>query len=324
MSLTWEERESVTDDYYMADGKKAVDIHFNTSYLLNAFLKQNKGIMERPDGGEKFRIPLKYDGQEAGFYGRGDTISSDFRENINAAYFSPKHAYGNATVLRIDEQKNSGAYAEVQLTVSKISSAQKSITKLLAQSIYDLPGGDANRITGLRALCNETSTTKYGDIAEDDLVSSDGTKPWEGKMVSTTTTLTLANLRVGRSAAKVRDGKGGRPDLVVTTETNFNTISDILQAQQRFTDSKETAKAGFTGLWFEGMDIFPDDYCPASHMFWINSSHLGFAVYKSGMFVRTAWKVIPDSPEDKTMKIYFDGNMVCNNRKAHQGYSDIS
>lgn len=92
MALTWAERESVTDDYFMADGKKAVDIYFDTSFLLNYFIKQNKGIWERPSGGEKFRIPLEYDGQEAGFYTRGDTISSDFRENINAAYFDPKHA----------------------------------------------------------------------------------------------------------------------------------------------------------------------------------------------------------------------------------------
>lgn len=226
--------------------------------------------------------------------------------------------------MRIDELANNGPYAEVQLTTSKIAGAQKSITKLLADSIYDLPGGDASRLTGLRACCNETTSTSYGDIAEADLVANDGTKPWEGKMTSTTTTITLAILRTGRSAAKIRDGRYGKPDLITTTETNYNVIADILQAQQRFTDGKETAKAGFTGLWFEGMEIFPDDYCPSSHMFWLNSQHLGFAIYQGGLFMRTKWKIIPDSPEDKTMKIYFDGNMVCNNRKAHQGYSAIS
>lgn len=324
MALTWAERESVTNDYFMADGKKAVDIYFDTSFLLNWFMKQKKGIMERPSGGERFRIPLEYDGQESGFYTRGDTISSDFRENVNAAYFQPKHAYGNATVLRVDELANAGEYAEVQLTVSKVAGAQKSITKTLADSIYDLPGGDAARLTGLRACCNETTSTSYGDIAEADLVAADGTKPWEGKMTSTTTSITLAILRTGRSAAKIRDGRYGKPDLVVTTETNYNVIADILQAQQRFTDGKETVKAGFTGLWFEGMEIFPDDYCPSSHMFWLNSIHLGFAIYKNGMFVRTPWGKIENSPDDKTMKIYWDGNMVCNNRKAHIGYSAIS
>ena len=85
-----------------------------------------------------------------------------------------------------------------------------------------------------------------------------------------------------------------------------------------------TVKAGFTGLHFEGADIFPDDYCPSSNLFALNSFHYGFAIHQKGYMVRSKWKVIPDSPEDKTMKIYFDGNTICNNRKAHQGYSAIS
>jgi len=144
-------------------------------------------------------------------------------------------------------------------------------------------------------------------------------------MTSTTTTITLNVLRTGATNAKVRDGAGGKPNLVVTTEANWNTIADLLQVQQRFTEKGSNAvKAGFTGLWFEGKDIFPDDYCPADHMFFLNTKHLGFAVHKDKYYKRTKWKVIPDSPEDKTMKIYWAGNMICNNRKAHQGYSDIS
>ena len=66
MSLTFAERESVTNDYFMADNGKAMDIYFRESYALTYFLKQHKGIWERPNGGEKIRIPLEYDGQESG------------------------------------------------------------------------------------------------------------------------------------------------------------------------------------------------------------------------------------------------------------------
>jgi hypothetical protein len=40
--------------------------------------------------------------------------------------------------------------------------------------------------------------------------------------------------------------------------------------------------------------------------------------------MRTKWKVIPDSPEDKTMKIYWDGNMIVNNRKGQIAHSNLS
>lgn len=324
MALPFEELEAITNDYFMADGGKAVDIYFNTSFLLNYLMKQQKGIWERPEGGPKIRIPLEYDGQEAAFYARGDTLSSDDRESVNAAYFDWKHAYGNATIYRIDTLKNAGRYAEVQLVVQRVSGAQKSLTKVLAESIYDLPGGDSKRLTGLRALCNEDADLAYGGIAENDLVAKDGTKPWEGKMVATSTVIRLDVLRDMATAAKIRDGKGGKPDFFITTEEIFNTICDILQAHQRFRDGEETVKAGFTGVYFEGKEVFPDDYCPANHIFALNSNHIGFAIHRDGYFMRSKWKVIPDSPEDRTMKIYWDGNMVCNNRKGHIGYSNVS
>lgn len=324
MTLPFAELESITDDYFMLEDGKAVDIYFDASFLMTYLMKQQKGIWERPDGGRKIRIPLEYDGQEAEFYSRGDTVSSDDRESVNAAYFDWKHAYGNATVYRVDTLENSGEYAHVQIVTQRVSGAQKSLTKLLAGSIYDAPMGSSKRLTGLLACCNETTTTAYGAIQEADLVAADGTTPWEGKLTSAATALTLNEIRTARINAKLRDGAKGRPDLVVTTETNFAIIADILQAQQRFTDGKMTAQVGFTGVHFEGCDIFPDDYCPASHLFALNSYHIGFAIHQKGYFMRSPWKVIPDSPEDKTMKIYWDGNLVVNNRKGHQGYSSIS
>ena len=324
MALPFEELEAITNDYFMADGGKAIDIYFDTSFLLNYLLKQQKGLWERPDGGMKIRVPLEYDGQEAGFYSKGDTISSDDRESLNAAYFEWKHAYGNATVYRIDSLKNAGRYAEVQLVAQRVGGAQKSLTKLLASSIYDTAGAGSNRLTGLLACCNETATTAYGQIAEDDLVSDDGTKPWEGKVTTTTEGISLSVMRDMATAAKLRDGARGKPNMIVMPESLWNVVADILQAQQRFVDSSTTANAGFTGLKFEGKDLFPDDYCPSGYAFALNSAHVGFAVHKSGNFMRSKWKVIPDSPEDRTMKIYFDGNMIVNNRKAHIAHSNLS
>ena len=65
MTLTFQELESITNDYFMMENGQAVDIYFDTSFLLTYLMKQQKGIWERPPGGEKIRVPLEYDGQEA-------------------------------------------------------------------------------------------------------------------------------------------------------------------------------------------------------------------------------------------------------------------
>jgi hypothetical protein len=322
MSLTYAELESITNDYFLSG--EAQDIYFNDSFLLNYFLKQKKGLYRVINGGKQIRVPLMYDGQEAGFYSRGDSLSSDDKEAVNTAIFTLKHAFANATIYRIDGLENMGDYAKVELVTSRTAGAQKSLMHTLAGSLYDAPGGSSNRLTGLRSLCNETATTAYGGIAEDDLVASNGTKPWEGKMVSTPTAVSLSLITTIRRLAKVNDGPQGKPNLITTTEAIFEDFLNILQAQQRLTEGKETAKAGFTGLYYAGADVFPDDFCPASHVFGLNTSHVGMAVHKSGNFVRLPWAYIPDSADDKTMKILVDLNLICNNRKAHQGYSNVS
>jgi hypothetical protein len=328
MALTFTELQAITNDYFIMDGKKAIDIYFSDSFLMWQFMDKKKGIFERPSGGERWRIPLEYDGQEGGFYSRGEALSSDSKEIINAAFANPKHAYGNATIYRPDELAAAGEYAEVQLVQSQLGSAQKTVRKKIAQNIYGQNTDADKNITGLRSCCFGTSSVAYLGIAEDDLVSSDGvTKPWAAKGTATAEAISLPVIRSLRSLAKIGDGAGGRPDVGVTTETLFNVVSGILQVQQRFTEDKSVTKAGFTNLVFEGMTITPDDYIAAGYFFAVNSSHYGWAIHKDGFFQRTPWGDLTNSPNGiagKTMKIFWDGNQVVSNRKAHAGHSNLT
>ncbi len=212
----------------------------------------------------------------------------------------------------------------VQLAQQRVAGAQKTVTKKIADSLYNEPGGSTEELTGLMACCEETTTTAYGDIQEADLVAEDGTTPWKGKRNTTAETITLDVLRNLRSEAKIRDGMNGKPDLLVTTETLYNTIVSILQVQQRFVKDAKTAQASFTGVEFEGTSFFPDDYMPSGTLIGINSKFYGFAVHQKGYFMRAKWEKLPNSAEDKTMKIYFDGNAVCSNRKSHKAHTNLT
>lgn len=194
----------------------------------------------------------------------------------------------------------------------------------LATSLYSGLEGDSENLTGLNSVCDTTSSTNYGGYAEDDIVSADGSKVWAGQGSSTTTTLSLSELRDIKTAAAYGKGKMARPDFMATTEANYDTLLNILQVQQRFTEGVHTAKAGFNGVHFEGTDVFPDRYCPSSNLYALNSKHVGFAIHKKGLFQRTPWEFIAGSARDKTMKIFFDGNFVCNNRRANYRHSAIS
>jgi len=318
--------EATTNDYFMVDDKKANDLYFESEFLLDHFLKNKKGLMERPGGGLKIRVPIRYDGNTAGFYSKGDTISSDKKDAITAALFEWRHCYGNATILRIDTLLNAGAEQFIDLVWEELYGAQMSLTQILAESIFDDVGGSTERFTGVRAMCNETTTTAYGGITEAEVLSEDGTYVWEGMTKTTAEFLTADVVRTLRSDANYGLGKKSKPDLGATTETLYNSLVSQLAVQQRFVSNTESApvKAGFTGIRFEEMDIFPSKGCPSGWFFGINSSHFGFAIHKKGMFVRTPWHIIEGSPEDKTMKIFVDGNTICNNRRAHKAHSGLT
>ena len=325
MALTFTELEATTRDYFKADGGKAQDIYFTDSMACDYYLKKHKGLWERSPGGKSIMVPLEYDMQKGGFYTRSDALDSDDVESVNSAKFLIKHGYGNATLYRTDELDNAGEYAEVQLVNQRLFGAQKTIRKYVANNFYSAASDSATTPTGLRALTSETSTSKYGNIAEDDLVSDDATKAWEGKTNSTTETISLEVIQTLRSDAKFGNGSGGKPDVGFTTETLFNKISRILQVQQRFTTDSDTVKAGFTHVVYEGWIIVADDYCPSGYFFGINSNHFGFVVHKKGLFVRTPWMNLQSTGVmGRSLKILWDGNMICNNRQAHKAHSNLS
>jgi hypothetical protein len=325
MALTFTELEAITKAYFKADNKKAVDIYFNSSFLLDRLMNKKKGIFERPAGGLNIRVGLKYDGAEGGFYSRSSTLSSNDKVNINAAYFDWKHAYANATLYRVDELQNAGEYAEVSLATDKIETAQETLTKILANQVYSQVADGAEEVNGLGSVCLNGTSVAYGHIVPTDLVSTDASTPWAAVNTTAAAGISLAVIRTLASSAKVNDGAKGKPNLGVMPEALFNQVSAILQTQQRFTQDTDTVKAGFTNLVFEGKILAADDYCPTGHLYLINENYIGFAIHKDGFFVRTAWgDLTPTGIAAKSMKIFWDGNMICTRRKAHAAQTNLT
>ncbi len=231
----------------------------------------------------------------------------------------------NATVYRIDELKNEGIYAEVALVTSKLETAQKTASNKISQNVYGNVADSSELLTGLGAMCFGADATAYGGIAANDLVATDGSKPWIAVDTTTTEPISLSVIRTLASSAKIYDGPKGKPDVGLTTETLFNIIAGILQVQQRFVQDTDTVKAGFQHLVFEGKILAADDFCTSGYLFLLNSNHVGFAIHKNGYFARTPWmELLPTGTVARTLKIFWDGNIVCNNRKAHAGHSNLS
>ena len=213
----------------------------------------------------------------------------------------------------------------MQFVTQKVANAQKTVTKKIADQIYNADADGSVNVTGLRSCCFAGNSTAYGAITPTDLVATDGSYPWRGINTTAAAGMSLAVIRTLASTAKIYDGPQGKPDVGLTTETLFNIISGILQTQQRFTQDTDTVKAGFTHLVFENKIIAADDYCPSGYLFLLNSNFIGFAIHKDGYFARTPWAdLITANVFARSMKIKWHGNIVVSNRKAHAGQSSLT
>lgn len=319
--------DAATDDWFMIEGGKAQDIYFETSFLLDYFIKQKKGLFKRPTGGKKISVLIRYDGNQGGFFARGGILDSTKREAITKVHFAWKNVFSNGTIYWTDTLDNAGPEAYINLIDEEVSGAVETHTEIMATSLYTGLEGDVENFTGLKSATDGTATLAYGGYASNDIVSEDGTKVWTGSTNTNTVAMSMNAIRTGKTVAAYGKKKKQEPDLMVTTETNFNTIRAILEPQQRFTEMKsmsEPVKAGFNGVYFEGTDIFPDRYCPASNAFLINSAHAGFVFHKEALHSRKPWEYIAGSARDKTMKILSRGNFVCNNRRSMYRWSAIA
>jgi len=321
MALVYaDEMTAISNDYFALDkGKKAFDIAYQTSYLVNLLLKQRKGYFEEMEGGDYFRVLLDYDEVEGDFYTRGDSIEANYVETVNAARFQPKHLVGTGVVTRIDQLKTGGDYGKIDLVRHQTEKAMQRATLIIARSFFDEYGAGAARLTGIGACCDETASRAYGGFAEDDLVrKSDSTKPWEGKRETTAASIATSVIRTQVRDTHQADGINKEADRYVTTRLLFDSLRTQLEAQQIYRNDDEMAKAGFIGVKVDSVQVFPDDFCPATWGFAMTTKCIGFACYKGGYFERTAWRLIPNKADDKFMNVYCDMNLVVNNRGVHK------
>lgn len=315
MALTRSELESITRDFFLADNGAAWDNYFTSNYLINRGLKKP---IKKPKGGVQIKLPLTYDRMAGGSFYGADQFDTAHRTTINSALFPWKNYYVNVTVTWDEELENNGPEEEVDMVVSKLENAQNSIQYDLGDGLYtDGTGNTSKDLTGLLALFNTTTSTAYGGITEADM------SVWSAKASSTSAAFTPAVVRAMRTGAKVGDSQKDKPNLVVTTDTLYDSFLNQLQMHQRM-DSPQAAKAGFDGvLMLDQAEIFADGKCPSGNCFALNDRFWGFIVHANAEFVRTAWKV-PTNQATKSMQILWKGNMVCSRRSAHYRRSGLS
>jgi hypothetical protein len=270
----------------------------------------DKGRIRTETGGTKIVEQLIY-GQNStvASYSGYETLSLTPQEGISAAEFDWKQYGASIAISGIEEAKNNGEHAIINLLESKIMQAEESMREGFNQMFYsDGTGNSGKNWNGLGNLVESGNTV--GGINS---ATGQGNDWWRSYEENTAGALTLLQMATAYNSVSVGND---HPDVILTTQTLFEKYEALLQPQLRYTDTK-TADAGFQNLLFKSAPIMYDVHCNAGTMYFLNSKYIKLVGHSDKWFAQTDF-VRPENQDARFALIMCYGNMVISNR-AKQG-----
>lgn len=281
----------------------------------NALLSrlQQRGNTRTVSGGSLIFEELTFaENGNVGWYSGYDLLPVAAQDVISSAQFDFKQAACPVIISGLDELRNSGEEAFIDLMEGRIKVAEASMMNLLAQGVYsDGTAAGGKQITGLNAAVPVNPAV--GVYAGIDRAAWNF---WRSKSTTAGAALTPTTIQGAFNDMWAQLVRGSdRPDLIVVDNFMWSTYMASLQAIQRFT-SPNSAKLGFPSIQYMDADVVLDGGIG------------GFAVTRTAYFLNTKylfWRphadrnLVPLSPsrryainQDAEVAILaFCGNLTC-------------
>lgn len=266
----------------------------------------DKGRIRMLDGGTKIVEPLIY-GQNStvASYSGYDTIALTAQTGITAAEFDWKQYAASIAISGIEEAKNNGDSAVLNLLEAKVLQAEESLREGFNTMFFgDGTGNSGKDWNGLGNLVEASGTV--GGINR----ATGGNEYWRSYEENTAGALTLAQMATAYNTVSVGND---HPDMILTTQTLFEKYEALLMPQLRYTDTK-TADAGFQNLLFKAAPVVYDTGCTAGVMYFLNSKYLTLVGHSGKWFSQTEF-VRPENLDAKYALIMCYGNLTVRNAK---------
>jgi hypothetical protein len=247
------------------------------------------------------------------FYSGYESLDVSPSDVLSAAVFDYKQLAGNVTISGLEQIKNSGTEALINLLEARINVLEKSLMNSLSTSLYsDGTGTSGKEVGGLQLIVADAGTGTVGGIN-----SSTFTFWQNAQTTATSSAFSVANVQTDMNTIYLSLVRGAdSPDLVMAGTNAYTAFLGSLQAIQRIT-SDDMARSGFTSLQYLNSDVVFDSACNTNRMYFLNTDYLRLEVAASRDFVPGEAKMSVNQDAMVT-PMFWSGNLTCSNR-ALQG-----
>jgi hypothetical protein len=247
------------------------------------------------------------------FYSGYETLDVSPSDVLSAAVFDYKQLAGNVSISGLEQIKNSGTEAIINLLEARINVLEKSMMNSLSTSLYsDGTGSSGKEVGGLQLIVADAGTGTVGGI------NSSTFTFWQNvQTTATSSAFSVANVQSDMNTIYLSLVRGAdSPDLVMAGTNAYTAFLGSLQAIQRIT-SDDLANSGFTSLQYLNSDVVFDSAANTNRMYFLNTDYLRLEVAAARDFVPGEAKMSVNQDAMVT-PMFWSGNLTCSNR-ALQG-----
>lgn len=247
------------------------------------------------------------------FYSGYESLDVSPSDVLSAAVFDYKQLAGNVTISGLEQIKNSGTEAIINLLEARINVLEKSMMNSLSTSIYsDGTGSSGKEVGGLQLIVADAGTGTVGGI------NSSTYTFWQNiQTTATSSAFSTTNVQADMNNIYLQLVRGAdSPDLVMAGTNAYKAFLGSLQAIQRIT-SDDLANSGFTSVQYLNSDVVFDSACNTNRMYFLNTDYLRLEVAAARDFVPGEAKMSVNQDAMVT-PMFWSGNLTCSNR-ALQG-----
>lgn len=285
-----------------------VDNVFTDNPLVDWLKAKNR--IRTESGGSKLVIPLMYaQNDTARSYDGYETLDITPQDGLTAAEYNWKQFAASIAISGIEEAKNNGESAVLNLLKAKVQQAEMTIAEVMDDMFF----GDGTEVgrswNGLDVLVNDEA----GAITTVGGINATTATWWRSEVHASAGARTDAKWdNIYLSASRGND----RPDFAITTQALFSHYEAGLAENIRYTQTNK-ADSRFEHVMFRTVPVFFDGYCPSGNTFFLNSKYLEL-VGHSDVWFKTTPFVRPADKDARWSQILCYGNLVVSNR-ARQG-----
>ena len=287
-------------------------------YFLNKM-----GNKEHENGGYNFMLPVFKELTTAQAYTGTTVLSSVEADPVTTAIYERKQLTVPIVATGTKMLQNSGSNPEaiVDYLAMMVEVAEESMKDALANAstgVMSANGEGDLGVTGLQNICADSTTTgTVGGLSR----ASYSFWQHQSDTVSTGANTDLLPSLNTLFYSCVRGDEA--PSVIILTQSsyiNLNRLMTFVQASttnyamQYNTDRGPSVKGdiSFEHIYFHGVPVLFDYYCPAQRGFMLNLKYLKFLVSGDRDMTIREW-ITPADQDALVARIYWAGNLVCSN-----------